>query len=213
MILMYHKIDIINPTTWWVSKSKFKEHMEILDRFKVVFLKDYDPFDHTHCVITFDDSYENVYRHAFPILKTKKYPFEIFINSDLIGKWNHFDKSEPLTRFCSLDHLLIMAAHGGRVQWHTKSHPSLSSLDLPALSHELEVPKSLRDYFPPPHLTWLAYPYGDHTPAVVDKVKGLFAGAVSVVDGSATDRYMLNRVTVTEESDLDSILSTALKVS
>jgi peptidoglycan/xylan/chitin deacetylase (PgdA/CDA1 family) len=203
---MYHKIDVITPTLWWVSRSQFLHHMTILDRLTVVHLDDYDPTDPTHCVITFDDSYENVYRHALPILKAKRYPFEVFTNGDLIGKWNHFDTIEPLTRFCSLDQLIVMAANGGRIQWHTRSHPNLTSIDLPAALRELDVPTWLRDQFPAPHLRWLAYPYGAHTPSIVDEAKDLFSGALSVVDGSNTDRYMFNRITVSEDLGLQAII-------
>lgn len=210
MILMYHKIDLITPTEWWVSKSRFIQHVEILQKLKVVCLDDYNPDDPNHCVITFDDSYENIYRHAFPILRAKRYPFEIFINGDYLGKWNHFDKVEPLTRFCSLDQLTVMAANGGRIQWHTNSHPDLTSIELPAVLNELEVADWLRNHFPPPHFRWLAYPYGEHSPDIVNAAKNLFAGALSVANGSNTDKYMLNRITVNEQLDLESVVNERL---
>ena len=38
------------------------------------------------CVITFDDGYENLYTHAFPILKELKIPATVFLTTDLIDK-------------------------------------------------------------------------------------------------------------------------------
>ena len=198
MILMYHKIDIIVPTMWWVSADAFARQMDALSGKNIVPLADYRPGDPSQCVITFDDAYENVYRHAFPVLREKGYPFEIFVNGDLLGKWNAFDRSEPLTRFCGIEQLREMASTGGRIQWHGRSHANLSTLDIQAVDREISIPDSLRREFPTPHLDWFAYPYGAHTPAIVARVSEVFDGALSVCDGSATDRYQFNRIVMTE---------------
>ena len=57
-------------------------------------------------MLTFDDGYENVYWYAYPILKQKRIPFEIFAIGGLIGCFNDFDCDEPLTRFASRDQLV-----------------------------------------------------------------------------------------------------------
>ena len=55
---------------------------------EVVYLSDYDPRSDRQSVITFDDAYENVHRHALPILKKRRLPLEVFINGDFLGRWN-----------------------------------------------------------------------------------------------------------------------------
>jgi peptidoglycan/xylan/chitin deacetylase (PgdA/CDA1 family) len=199
MILMYHKVDLISPTTWWVSAATFANQMDALAAREVVYLADYDPHSDRQCVITFDDAYENIHRHALPILKERNLPFEVFINGDFLGQWNHADKTEPLTRYCGLNQLDELAAHGARIQWHTRSHANLTALDAPDIEHEISIPEELRRRFPKPHLTWFAYPFGAHTPAVVDAVRKRFDGAVSVADGTASDVHQLNRVVVSED--------------
>lgn len=202
MILMYHKVDIVAPTMWWVTSEAFKAQLAQLDRCQFVRLDEYDPANERHAVLTFDDAYENVYRHALPILERKGIPFEVFVIGDVIGSWNDFDPEEPLTRFAGMAHLQEMAARGGRLQWHTRSHRDLRQLTDERLEHDMTVPDELRAKFPPPHFGWLAYPFGEHDARVEDLARRRFRGAVSVRNGSAHEAWRLNRILVTEHTRL-----------
>jgi len=200
---MYHKIDIITPSMWWVSASKFREQISLLEKkFTLVYLDDYDSGATDQAVITFDDAYENLFNHAFPILRDHRIPFEVFVIGNRVGDWNDFDRDEVTTRFCSLCHLQEMADHGGRIQWHTKNHAYLPGLDDSELESEISLEASLRLVFPEPHFRWFSYPYGKHDERTVGVVKEKYQGAVSVFDGSDSDRYQLNRVIVDEHWSL-----------
>ena len=130
MILMYHKVDIVTPSAWWVSARTFRKQMQALtDSFQVVALDDYDPANRSLAVITFDDAYENVYRHAFPVLRQMRLPFELFVIGDVLGDWNDFDPGELKTRFCSEEQLREMVDAHARIQWHTRSHSWLPNLE------------------------------------------------------------------------------------
>jgi peptidoglycan/xylan/chitin deacetylase (PgdA/CDA1 family) len=202
MILMYHKVDIIAPTVWWVTADRFAQHLTQLQSRKVqfVYLDDYDPHSNDQVAITFDDAYENTYRLAFPELRQRSIPFEVFVIGSRIGEWNDFDRSEPRTRFASLDHLLEMADGGGRIQWHTRTHPDLPGVDEPRLAEELSIPWHLRKAFARPHLSWFSYPSGCYDDRVVDGVRSRFAGAVAVLEGQPVNRWTWNRVTVDEHT-------------
>ena len=199
MILMYHKIDIITPSRWWVSVDRFEEQLESLKTLNCVHLDQYEPDDVSQLVITFDDAYENIYTHAFPVLKKKRLPFEVFVIGDLRGDWNDFDTSEVKTRFCGQRQLEEMAEGGARIQWHTKSHRRLTKLNDTELRTELDISEELRSSFPQPHLRWFSYPYGTHDERVVGQVRKRFSGAVSVDGGSSADPYQLNRVTADQD--------------
>ena len=201
MILMYHKVDVIVPTLWWVSVSTFQCQLAALASREVVPLDQYRPDNPRHCVITFDDAYENVYRHAFPILRERGLPFEIFVIGNAIGKWSSHKSSEPRTRYATREQLLEMAGAGARIQWHTRDHRKLLGADKELLAHQLEVPDEMRRDFPTPNLRWLAYPYGSHDPTVVAAAKLSFVGALSVMDGSPDDRYQWNRVVVDDNTE------------
>lgn len=200
MILLYHKIAATSPTQWWITADAFDRQLADLAAFDVVHLADYDSRNPRHVAITFDGVYENVFQFAFPLLKKWGYPFELFVTGNYLGADNAFDTAEPQARFCTVAQLHAMAAHGGRLQWHTASHQRLAGLGEQALATELTVPDGLRAQFAPPHFEWFAYPHGDHAPAVVDMVRARYAGALSCVAGNDSDRYQLNRVTVAESS-------------
>lgn len=200
MILMYHKVDVVTPSKWWVSAQTFKKQMHVLARsFRVVTLDQYDPSNPSLAVVTFDDAYENVYRHAFPVLRDLQFPFELFVIGDLLGDWNDFDPGELKTRFCSRDQLVEMANSRARIQWHTRSHHWLPNLKVSDLCIELNIPRALRREFPSPHFRWFSYPYGAHDRRIRNEVRQRFAGAVSVAaSGGELDRYVWPRITVNE---------------
>lgn len=195
MILMYHKVDIVTPTLWWVTPGDLERQLDALKWRRFVYLDDYSSPDE-QVVITFDDAYENVFRHALPILKARGLPFEVFVIGNVIGDWNDFDRKEPPTRFMSLDQLEAVAEAGGRLQWHTRSHPDLARLDIAAQVDELAVPDDLRTRFPDPHFSWVSYPGGSHVPRTISLARERFRGGVSVTEGEPGDRMQLNRVTV-----------------
>jgi len=216
MILMYHKVDIRSPTMWWVDVSSFYRQMCFLKDRNVVYLDDYDPNDPSHVVITFDGIYSNVLLFAAPILSKFRYPFELFVSYDLIGAENEFDLVEPPTRFASNKELAELLVKGGRLQWHTRTHPMLSQCHLDrtwgAVEDELSVPEELRDA-DPSGLKWFAYPYGEFSDDVYEAVKERFAGAVSCSQGNDMDIHKLNRITVTNSSKLQSKSICAIIVS
>ena len=202
MILMYHKVDLVTPTGWWISPGDLTRHLEGLKHRTFVCLDEYTSPD-TQVVVTFDDAYENVYRHALPVLTAYGVPFEVFVIGDRIGVWNEFDPGEPLTRHMSMRHLDEIVSAGGRLQWHTRTHAHLPDLNEEDLEREMTVPADLRRRFHAPHFEWVSYPGGAHDGRAVAAARRLFSGAVSVTDGKADDRWQLNRVTV----DRDTVVS------
>lgn len=209
MILMYHKVHMNTPTEWWVSVDNFYRQMVELSDKKVVYLDDYDHTDPGMAVITFDGVYQNVLEYAVPIMEKFGYPFELFITSDTIGKGNEFDTVEPLARFASEEELSEMVRRGGRLQWHTKSHPDMKHMteDDKILS-ELQVPAHLKD-LDPAGFNWFAYPYGNYNEKVREMVSAHFGGALSCIQGNDTDRFLWNRITMLEDT---SVVSNKLAV-
>jgi peptidoglycan/xylan/chitin deacetylase (PgdA/CDA1 family) len=212
MILMYHKVDIIQPTVWWVTPAALRRQLRELDGREFVYLDDYDA-PAKQVALTFDDAYENVVRHAVPMLRRQGVPFELFVVGDVIGDWNDDDESEPLTRYMSLGHLDRVIEAGGRVQWHTRTHRDLTTLEDLELSQELTVPDTLSERFPAPNLRWLAYPGGAHDERIVTAARSRFDGALSVIEGRPDDRWQLNRVTVEETTSFATPWLASLRAS
>lgn len=199
MILLYHKVDLEAKTHWWVTADAFDRQMADLQAFEVVHLDDYDPTSSSQAVITFDGVYENVYRYALPILEKWGYPFELFVVSDVIGSDNEFDQHvEPAARFTSLDELKALAAAGGRVQWHTRTHRDLSGMSEEERDWELTVPAELKAEFGSDSFRWFAYPHGQHADLLMPSVERRFSGAVAVTLGDQS-RYQLQRTEIVED--------------
>lgn len=193
MVLMYHKVDLITPSPWWVTPEDLERHLSALANRQVVYLDDYENPDQ-QVVLTFDDGYENIARHALPVLRAADAPFEVFVVGEAIGAWNDFDPAEPRTPLMDLAQLEKCVRAGGRLQWHTRTHRSLIGLDDDARDLEMSVPRELRERFTAPHFTWLAYPEGGHDEAAVQRAKALFRGALSVADGKPGSRWERNRI-------------------
>lgn len=201
MILVYHKVDIITPTIWWLTAGDLDRHLSSFANRRFVYLSDYRSPE-SEVVVTFDDAYENVYHHALPVLAAHGIPFEVFVIGDLIGDWNDFDHGEPRTRHMGVDHLEELTRKGGRLQWHTRTHPELPDLSDDAIEREMTVPAWLAHRFPAPHFTWFSYPFGSHDDRAVEIARMKFHGAVSVTHGTPNDSWRLNRITVDRHTAL-----------
>ncbi len=201
MILVYHNISEQVLTDYTVSVRTFIRHMEYLKAYEVVYLDQYDPGNLRHVTLTFDDAYSDFVERGVPALKDFGYPFEIFVIGNHIGKSNTYDLGvEPELKCSDLEQLKKAVRMGGRLQWHSFSHPRLSSVSDDQLNHELEVPGYLSELFPPPNFRWLAYPYGDHNTNVVNAARFRFDGAVSVFDGDDADKHQIGRIEITEDT-------------
>lgn len=200
MILLYHKVYLESSTKWWVDIDDFYRQMLEIKPKKVVYLDDYNPEDPNQVAITFDGVYQNILEFAAPILKEFSYPFELFIIGDSIGKGNAFDKTEPPAKFVSLMGLKELVRFGGRLQWHTRSHPKLDAIkEKKKIRKELTVPSRLKK-IDKKGFKWFAYPHGEHNSLVLESVRENFRGALSVDQGNNKDMYKLNRITVTNSS-------------
>lgn len=200
MILLYHKIDLEPKTIWWVEANIFFQQLQDLQNKKFVYLDQYDPNDENQVVITFDGVYKNVLLYALPILKKLNVPFELFISGDHVGNANDFDQSEPQAEFCDTKQLEELVKYGGRLQWHSKTHRKMDELrTMEEIEAELEIPDHLRR-LDPKGFRWFAYPHGSFDDRTVSKVRMSFSGALSVIQGNDCDRYILNRVTVMNDT-------------
>ncbi|WP_162142712.1 glycosyltransferase [Algoriphagus marincola] len=201
---MYHKIGLTKKSMWWVTVDSFYRQMLQLSDKKVVFLDEYDPDDDSNVVITFDGIYDGVFKYALPILKKFNYPFELFITGDYIGKDNSFDSPEPLAMFANEIELLNLVKNGGRLQWHTNSHPDLlNCFDLEMIQEELKINPYLLE-LDPKGFRWFGYPHGNFNSKVVSEVRKKFKGAVSCHQGNGRSEFELNRITVLNETTFQS---------
>ncbi len=211
-VLTYHNLSPAESSKMTVSQEMFERQMRLLKEkgYRVIsldqffdFLEFKAPLPPKSVVITIDDGWRSMYEIAFPILKKYGYPATLFICTDMIT-----DMLMDTPKTLSWGLLREMAGHGIDIQCHTKSHRNLI---LP------EKEESFKDYFENlekelsacketikkklnREVKYLAYPYGDTNPLVIEMAKKLgYRGAFTIKRGSNPffiHNYRVNRSVV-----------------
>ena len=198
MILLYHHVKPEADDDISVSIETFTKHMLSLQNKNVVYLDDYDPSDANQVVITFDDGYKSVLTYAAPILKNFGYPFELFLVKDFYDKAQQGDEF-----FLNENNLKSLMKIGGRLQYHTKSHPHLEEiLDIKKLEEEIVVPEYMKS-LDEKGFRWFAYPFCTYNDTVVDVVKKYYLGARTGKSFDGGTVYTLGSVFVREDMVLE----------
>lgn len=115
-------------------------------------------------LITFDDGFEGVYRHAFPLLAARGWPATVFLVSALVGRRDSWTTREfgAGQGHALLDRAQIadMAAGGIEFHSHTRTHANLTALDDRALAEQLQGSRAELEDMLGREVPYLAYPFG-----------------------------------------------------
>lgn len=120
-------------------------------------------------VITFDDGFENIYRHAFPVLAQYNFSATVFLVSDYCGQTNSWPGQPavvpryPLLRWGQIRE---MDQAGIEFGGHTATHPWLDQLSEEALEREIGQSKAVIEEQLGHSIRTFCYPYGRFTPTV-----------------------------------------------
>jgi peptidoglycan/xylan/chitin deacetylase (PgdA/CDA1 family) len=207
-VLSYHNFSPAESSKMTVSQEMFEQQMRLLKEkgYRVIsldqffdFLEFKAPLPPKSVVITIDDGWRSMYEIALPIMKKYGYPAALFIYTDLIT-------DTPKTLSWGL--LQEMAGQGIDIQCHTKSHRNLvlpgrkesfkdyfENLQMELSSCKETVKKKLNR-----EVKYLAYPYGDTNPLVIELARKLgYRGAFTIKRGSNpffNHDYRVNRSVV-----------------
>lgn len=215
-VLMYHRVGSARndwEARYAISPSSFAAQMDALER-SGHFAVDVDRFvdwldggpalPEGSFVITFDDGFRGVREHAMPELESRGWPFTVFLVSDLIGKEDAWTKASNPAGVChpllDADEIKAMQAQGVRFHSHTRSHPSLPSLDDAALDDQLIGSRRRLSSLLGHDVRFIAYPFG-HADARVQaatKAAGYVAGfsTRSGFNRRDVDRFQIRRIDV-----------------
>lgn len=187
MIYTYHIVkskinDTITITPW----RFFLDMLKLMNK-QVIYLEDYDTNNQNQVVITFDDGYINFKKYALPILKIFRYPFELFVVGDWVGK----------NGFLSQDDLKEIVSVGGRLEYHTKTHANLEELKTnEEIFEEISVPENLKE-LDKKGFHFLAYPFWKYNENVIRIARDVchYKGALSGNGyGDNSNNFALNRI-------------------
>lgn len=177
-ILCYHRFGTGN-NKMIMAPGNFAAQLEWLARnnYQVIrlsqlsaFLAGREALPPRSVVITIDDGYESVYRHAFPLLKKHGFPATLFVYTDFIGSNDGLSWAQ----------LQDMAGSGlVDIQAHSKSHRNLVERNpgetderyRQNIETELRAPRELlerRLAQAKVQVRHFAYPFGDASDVVLD---------------------------------------------
>ncbi len=218
-ILCYHRLGAAN-TKMVVSPANFEAQLSWLSSndYRVIRLGDLAAFlageqslPQRAVVITFDDGYESVFRHAFPLLKKYGLAATVFVYTDFLGGGDALTWAQ----------LQEMQASGlVDVQSHTKSHRNLVERRLGEtddryranIDTEMRVPRdSLERRLPALKVRHLAYPFGEANEVVLDSAArhGIELAATVMPGGNPfyAQPLMLRRTMIFGDLSLDAFKS------
>lgn len=175
-VLMYHRIGEAGNTweaRYAISPENFAAHMRALASkgYRAVhidmladWLEGGTALPEGACLITFDDGFLGVREHATPVLERLGWPFTVFLVSDLIGGRDEWTRSlNPAgVTYPLLDagEIRDMQDRGASFHSHTRSHPSLPSLDDARLADQLTGSRQALAELLGHEVRYLAYPFG-----------------------------------------------------
>lgn len=197
MILLYHNIKLKNENKQTINIYNFTKHMFSLQDKTVVYLEDYDASNPNHVVITFDDGYKEILYYALPILRHFKYPFEVFV----VGKFYEYAQ-EGNTAFLDREDLKEIIKAGGRLQYHTKTHPHLEEIsNEQELIEEIIVPDEIKS-LDSNGFNYFAYPCCTYSPKVIEIVKKHYKGARSGKGLGNDNPYCMESLYMMNETEI-----------
>jgi peptidoglycan/xylan/chitin deacetylase (PgdA/CDA1 family) len=153
-------------------------------------------------VITFDDGFESVYTHAYPVLADYEFPATVFLVAGYCGLENNWPNqpaavpSQPLmtwTQICELDR------NGIEFGAHSITHPLLDQLVSGDVEREILDSKATVEDQVGHAIELFAYPYGRYNETVKRIVSRAYTGACSTRLGvvrPGSDPLALDRIEV-----------------
>ena len=159
-------------------------------------------------VITFDDGYESIYTHAFPIMNKLNLTATVFILGTPTNRnLNTLDNNFPMM---SHKQILNLISHGWNIGYHTATHPKLSSLDSAILTHEIIDTKKMLEKKLSVPISYFAYPMGIYTQKILNVIKqGKYSHAFTINAGASTNNtnLLINRIPIEGKIDLNQFKS------
>lgn len=206
-ILTFHAVDD-TPSVIAFPPSLFRRGLQMLSRtgFRTIPLTEAiecinrrELFPDRAFVITFDDGYESVYRHALPVLRDLNFSATVYLTTGT-NATGRFDKRLP-----SLENRLMlswgeiheMQKYAIEFGAHTLTHPDLTKLSRQQIELEIGDSKKRIEDATGAQVSSFAYPFGRFDDRSREIARQYFANACSDklgIAGVKSDIYALERV-------------------
>ncbi|NBM17198.1 polysaccharide deacetylase family protein [Streptomyces sp. GC420] len=156
-------------------------------------------------LITFDDGYEGVHRHALPVLAKHGFPATVFVTTGWLR--GPYETGGALDTMLDWEQVRELAATGTEIGGHSHTHPQLDQLAPADLSSEVGRCREIVAEQLGREPASFAYPFGYSDRRVRQAVRSAgYAQALAVGNAQARRRqgpYALERVTVRRSTGMD----------
>ncbi|MGW8381073.1 polysaccharide deacetylase family protein [Streptomyces sp. ODS28] len=156
-------------------------------------------------LITFDDGYEGVHRHALPALRKHGFRASLFVTTGWLR--GPHEAGGALDTMLDWDQVRELEAHGVEIGGHSHTHPQLDQLEDEVLAHELRHCRELVAEETGTKPVSFAYPYGYSSRRVRRAVRESGFGQSLAVNNALAARcqgpYALTRLTVRRSTDAE----------
>ncbi|MFF5567487.1 polysaccharide deacetylase family protein [Streptomyces sp. NPDC012623] len=157
-----------------------------------------EPLPRRPVLITFDDGYEGVHRHALPVLASYAFTATLFVSTGWLR--GRYDEGGAPDTMLDWDQVRELALAGTEIGGHSHTHPQLDQLDGERLSFETGRCREILAAELGAAPVSFAYPYGYSSRRVRRAVRAAgFAQAMAVGNapaGRCQGPYALERMTV-----------------
>ena len=212
--IMYHRFEENKYPSTNIKLEDFKSQINLIEKYKYDFIS-HDQFEslineknlEKKILLTIDDGFSSFYENAWPILKEKKIPFIIFINTETVGSRGYMNWSQikEISQFNFV--------HIGN---HSHSHEYLVDWSDDEIEKDLKTSIKLFKEKLNHETKFFAYPFGEYKKSYKEIVKKLgfeYAfGQHSGVMDKTKDKFELPRFPINEkygeEKRFKSILQT-----
>ena len=121
-------------------------------------------------ILTFDDSYESLYTHAFPMMQAYGFSGTVFVITGFVGQKNVWDVNLGGRTFRHLTWSQLDELHtaGFEIGSHTVTHPDLTRVDADRLQVELRRSREEIEDHTGESVEVISFPFGRYNRAVID---------------------------------------------
>ncbi len=168
---MYHRFDESKYPSTNIQLDVFKEQLQIIEQENIEFVhpKDFEQSlsqdkNKRKILLTIDDGLLSFYENAWPILKEKKIPFILFVNTREVGAYNYMNWSQisELNKFSQVE----IGNHSHSHEYLVEENPEVIQDDI------LKSIKIFKDKLGK-NSEFFSYPFGEYSLAFKKIIKDL----------------------------------------
>ena len=198
---MYHRFEENKYPSTNIRLEDFKLHLEKIENlgFKFISYKEFEENINKKnlskkLLLTIDDGFTSFYKNAWPVLKERKIPFILFVNTETVGA-NGYMNWEEIKE--------IVESGFGHIGNHSHSHEYLVDKTDQEIENDLKISIKIFKEKLIYETEFFAYPFGEYKNSFKEIVKKLgfkyaFGQHSGVIDRTK-DNFELPRFPINEK--------------